>query len=111
MTRIVQSGLSGGIRKISGAHSCSWPMQKGQCCCWSELGLMGDLDLKSEGRLALAGENITHRFVTESFLSCGVRAAESDAIAFPLCQLDALFLNQAFPLMKMIFQYDEQTTR
>ena len=61
MTRIVQSGLSGGSRKISGAHSCSWPMQKGHCCCWSELGLMVDLDLKSEGRLALAGEKITHR--------------------------------------------------
>lgn len=79
MTRIFQSGPSGGTRKISGAHSCSWPMQKGQMVFG--FGSDGDLDLKSEGRLALAGENITQRFHTASFLSCGFRFPEEvDAI-------------------------------
>lgn len=32
---------------------------------------MGDLDLKSEGLLALAGEKMTHRFDTASFLNSG----------------------------------------
>lgn len=43
--------------------------------------MVGDLDLKSEGRFARAGENMTHRFVTGSFLSWGLRPVDS-AIAF-----------------------------
>jgi len=35
------------------------------------LGFWGDLDLKSVGLLALAGENMTQRLVTGSFLSSG----------------------------------------
>jgi hypothetical protein len=46
-------------------------MQKGQLV----VGLLGllddDLDLKSEGRFDLAGENITQRFQIGSFRSCG----------------------------------------
>lgn len=78
MTRILHSGLSGGTRKISGAHSCSWPMQKGHC--WLGFESVGDLDLKSEGLLALAGENMTQRFETASFLSSGFRCSEEDVI-------------------------------
>lgn len=76
MTRMVQFGSSGGTRKISGAHSCSWPMQKGQVVFG--FGSAGDFDLKSEGRLALAGENITQRFHTGSFLSSGFGFPEED---------------------------------
>lgn len=76
MTRIFHSAVeSDGTRKISGAHSCSWPIQKGQAD-WL-LGLGFDLDLKSEGRRDLAGENITHRLFTVSFLSSGLRFGAS----------------------------------
>lgn len=83
MTRIFQSGSLGGTRKISGAHSCSWPMQKGHC--WVGFGSVGDLDLKSEGRLARAGENMTHLFQTVSFRSSGFRF-EEDAIVLRCCR-------------------------
>jgi len=79
MTRIFQSGSRGGTRKISGAHSCSWPMQKGHC--WFGLGSVGDLDLKSEGRLARAGENMTQRFHTASFLTSGSVFPEEEAMS------------------------------
>ena len=56
-------------------------MQNGHS--WVCFGLAGDLDLKSEGLLALAGENMTHRFVTVSFLISGFRCSDSEeAILF-----------------------------
>jgi len=70
MTRSFQFGSWSGTRNNSGAHSCSRPMQNGH----EEglgLGFWGDLDLKSVGLLALAGENMTQRLVTGSFLSSG----------------------------------------
>lgn len=75
MTLIFQSTVeSGGNRKISGAHSCSWPLQNGHSD-WVWLGFAESLDLKSEGLRALAGEKTTHRFVTVSFLISGSRPA------------------------------------
>ena len=42
---------------------------------------MGDLDLKSEGRLARAGENMTQRFHTASFLSSGFGFSEEEVMS------------------------------
>lgn len=78
MTRIFHSEVeSDGTRKISGAHSCSWPIQKGHSDWLLELGLGLDFDLKSDGRRDLAGENITQRLFTVSFLSSGLRFGPS----------------------------------
>lgn len=46
------------------------------------LGFSGDLDLKSEGRLARAGEKMTHWFVTGSFRSSGLRVGGVVAMIF-----------------------------
>lgn len=77
MTLICQEAEagSGGKRKISGAQSCSWPMQKGHSD-WL-LGLGFALDLKSKGRRDLAGEKMTHRLFTASFLISGFRFCEA----------------------------------
>lgn len=80
--RTFQSEFWGGNRKISGAQWCSWPMQKGHVWGESEEEGAGDLDLKSEGRLARAGENMTQRFVTESLRSWGRRDSTGDAIFY-----------------------------
>lgn len=82
MTRSFQSLVSGGNRKISGAHWCSLPMQNGQVWeCELGLGFAVDLDLKSEGRRDLAGENMTQRLWIGSFRISGSRlGASSSAI-------------------------------
>ena len=112
MTLIFQSGLSGGSRKISGAHSCSWPMQKGHFWLGLGLGFEGDLDLKSEGRLALAGEKMTHRFVTASFLSWGLRPPDAinlhctalHFVLFYFCLIPSLLGKQQHLLPNNIFR-------
>lgn len=83
MTRIFQSGESGGTRKISGAHMCSRPKQKGQLSEFAEgSGLADDLDLKSEGRRDLAGEKTTQRLLTVSLRISGVRFGTASSAIF-----------------------------